>query len=192
MYAYCYNHRISEGENNVESVWCLGKLSSTLSSLEVKSQGCPNPIHHTHMYYFFLCIHSNSRPWKILSWQVIAARWPTHSTETGRYVKRCFRMCISCSSWANGRYWRRFWKWRISLTIMTFTMCTARSGLTTTAFGSSMPGKIAYKIQRRGTHLWFWDLLSVATLYYGHWRMNCIILRSRRRISNGIWRNWKR
>ncbi|KAI8343923.1 SHQ1 protein-domain-containing protein [Chlamydoabsidia padenii] len=34
MYAYCYNHRISEGENNVESVWCLGKLSSTLSSLE--------------------------------------------------------------------------------------------------------------------------------------------------------------
>ncbi|KAI9486501.1 MAG: SHQ1 protein-domain-containing protein [Benjaminiella poitrasii] len=34
MFAYSYNHRITEGENNVESVWCVGKISSTLSSLE--------------------------------------------------------------------------------------------------------------------------------------------------------------
>ncbi|KAI7906890.1 SHQ1 protein-domain-containing protein [Cokeromyces recurvatus] len=35
MFAYSYNHRITEGENNVESVWCIGKISPTLSSLEV-------------------------------------------------------------------------------------------------------------------------------------------------------------
>ncbi|KAI8090011.1 SHQ1 protein-domain-containing protein [Halteromyces radiatus] len=35
LFAYSYNHRVSEGENNVESVWCIGKLSSTLASLEV-------------------------------------------------------------------------------------------------------------------------------------------------------------
>ncbi|ORZ09506.1 box H/ACA snoRNP assembly protein Shq1 [Absidia repens] len=34
LYAYCYNHRTSEGENSVESVWCIGTLSSTISSLE--------------------------------------------------------------------------------------------------------------------------------------------------------------
>lgn len=35
MFAYCYNYRVTEGDNNVESVWCIGKLSPTLSSLEV-------------------------------------------------------------------------------------------------------------------------------------------------------------
>ncbi|KAI8064373.1 SHQ1 protein-domain-containing protein [Gongronella butleri] len=34
LFAYSYNHRISEGENTVESVWCIGKLSATLSCLE--------------------------------------------------------------------------------------------------------------------------------------------------------------
>ncbi|KAI8979860.1 SHQ1 protein-domain-containing protein [Mycotypha africana] len=34
LLAYSYNHRVTEGENNVESVWCIGKISSTLSSLE--------------------------------------------------------------------------------------------------------------------------------------------------------------
>ncbi|ORX55567.1 SHQ1-domain-containing protein [Hesseltinella vesiculosa] len=37
LFAYCYNHRTSEGENTVESVWCIGKLSATLSCLEVFS-----------------------------------------------------------------------------------------------------------------------------------------------------------
>ncbi|KAI9323621.1 SHQ1 protein-domain-containing protein [Dichotomocladium elegans] len=34
MFAYSYNHRIFEGENSVESIWCIGKLSATLSYLE--------------------------------------------------------------------------------------------------------------------------------------------------------------
>lgn len=34
MFAYAYNHRITEGDNNVESVWCIGRISPTLSSLE--------------------------------------------------------------------------------------------------------------------------------------------------------------
>ncbi|CAO3609907.1 unnamed protein product [Cunninghamella blakesleeana] len=34
LFAYCFNHRICEGENNVESIWCIGKISSTLSCLE--------------------------------------------------------------------------------------------------------------------------------------------------------------
>ncbi|OAD05703.1 hypothetical protein MUCCIDRAFT_137199 [Mucor lusitanicus CBS 277.49] len=34
MFAYSYNHRITEGDNNVESVWCIGRISPTLSSLE--------------------------------------------------------------------------------------------------------------------------------------------------------------
>lgn len=34
MFAYCYNYRVTEGDNNVESVWCIGKLSPTISSLE--------------------------------------------------------------------------------------------------------------------------------------------------------------
>lgn len=36
LFAYSYNHRVTEGEGNVESCWCIGKLSSSLSSLEVK------------------------------------------------------------------------------------------------------------------------------------------------------------
>ncbi|KAI8336910.1 SHQ1 protein-domain-containing protein [Blakeslea trispora] len=35
MFAYSYNLRTTEGDNNVESVWCIGKISPTLSSLEV-------------------------------------------------------------------------------------------------------------------------------------------------------------
>jgi protein SHQ1 len=35
MFAYCYNYRVTEGDNNVESVWCIGRISPTLSSLEV-------------------------------------------------------------------------------------------------------------------------------------------------------------
>ena len=38
MFAYCYNYRITEGDNNVESVWCIGKISPTISSLEVKAR----------------------------------------------------------------------------------------------------------------------------------------------------------
>ncbi|CAO3657346.1 unnamed protein product [Mucor hiemalis] len=34
MFAYCYNYRVTEGDNNVESVWCIGKVSPTISSLE--------------------------------------------------------------------------------------------------------------------------------------------------------------
>ncbi|KAG1054008.1 hypothetical protein G6F43_003961 [Rhizopus delemar] len=34
LFAYSYNHRLTEGEGNVESAWCIGKLSSTLSCLE--------------------------------------------------------------------------------------------------------------------------------------------------------------
>ncbi|CEI99810.1 hypothetical protein RMCBS344292_13890 [Rhizopus microsporus] len=34
LFAYSYNHRMTEGEGNVESAWCVGKLSSTLSCLE--------------------------------------------------------------------------------------------------------------------------------------------------------------
>ncbi|KAF7725986.1 Hsp90 cochaperone shq1 [Apophysomyces ossiformis] len=34
MFAYSYNHRISEGDNTVESVWCIGKLSPTMACLE--------------------------------------------------------------------------------------------------------------------------------------------------------------
>lgn len=36
MYAYCYNYRVTEGDNNVESVWCIGRISPTISSLDVK------------------------------------------------------------------------------------------------------------------------------------------------------------
>ncbi|XP_060565099.1 protein SHQ1 homolog [Ruditapes philippinarum] len=35
LYAYCYNHRTTEGENNCESGWTICKISSTLSWLEV-------------------------------------------------------------------------------------------------------------------------------------------------------------
>lgn len=35
MFAYCYNYRVTEGDNNVESVWCIGRISPTISSLEV-------------------------------------------------------------------------------------------------------------------------------------------------------------
>ncbi|KAJ8660463.1 hypothetical protein O0I10_003921 [Lichtheimia ornata] len=34
IFAYSYNHRMFEGENSVESVWCIGKVSPTLSCLE--------------------------------------------------------------------------------------------------------------------------------------------------------------
>lgn len=34
MFAYSYNLRVTEGDNNVESVWCVGRISPTLSSLE--------------------------------------------------------------------------------------------------------------------------------------------------------------
>ncbi|XP_045164880.2 protein SHQ1 homolog [Mercenaria mercenaria] len=37
LYAYCYNHRTTEGENNCESGWTICKISSTLSWLEVFS-----------------------------------------------------------------------------------------------------------------------------------------------------------
>ena len=37
LFAYCYNHRTSEGENTVESTWTIWKLSSTLSCLETFS-----------------------------------------------------------------------------------------------------------------------------------------------------------
>lgn len=36
MFAYCYNYRVTEGDNNVESVWCIGRISPTISSLDVK------------------------------------------------------------------------------------------------------------------------------------------------------------
>lgn len=35
LYAWCYNHRITLGENSVESAWNIAKLSSTLSWLDV-------------------------------------------------------------------------------------------------------------------------------------------------------------
>lgn len=35
MFAYCYNYRVTEGDNNVESVWCIGRISPTISSLDV-------------------------------------------------------------------------------------------------------------------------------------------------------------
>ncbi|KAI8393944.1 SHQ1 protein-domain-containing protein [Radiomyces spectabilis] len=34
LFAYSYNHRTSEGENTVESVWCIGKVSSSMACLE--------------------------------------------------------------------------------------------------------------------------------------------------------------
>lgn len=34
LYAWCYNHRITLGENSVESAWNIAKLSSTLSWLD--------------------------------------------------------------------------------------------------------------------------------------------------------------
>lgn len=34
MFAYSYNHRIFEGENSVESVWCIGKISSSMACLD--------------------------------------------------------------------------------------------------------------------------------------------------------------
>lgn len=36
MFAYCYNYRVTEGDNNVESVWCIGRISPTISSLDVQ------------------------------------------------------------------------------------------------------------------------------------------------------------
>ncbi|KAI9263671.1 SHQ1 protein-domain-containing protein [Sporodiniella umbellata] len=36
LFAYSYNYRMTEGEGNVESCWCIGKLCSTFSTLEVK------------------------------------------------------------------------------------------------------------------------------------------------------------
>jgi protein SHQ1 len=35
LFAYSYNHRQTEGESNVESVWTIGKLSPTIAGLEV-------------------------------------------------------------------------------------------------------------------------------------------------------------
>lgn len=37
MYAYCYNHRTTQGDNTVESAWTVNKLSATLSWLQVFS-----------------------------------------------------------------------------------------------------------------------------------------------------------
>ncbi|CAH1783363.1 unnamed protein product [Owenia fusiformis] len=37
MFAYAYNHRITEGENSVESGWTISKLSATLSCFETYS-----------------------------------------------------------------------------------------------------------------------------------------------------------
>ena len=37
IFAYCYNHRTTQGENSVESAWTVGTLSPTLSCLEVSS-----------------------------------------------------------------------------------------------------------------------------------------------------------
>ncbi|KAI8996955.1 SHQ1 protein-domain-containing protein [Pilobolus umbonatus] len=34
LFAYSYNYRINEGDNNPESSWCIGKLSPTLSALD--------------------------------------------------------------------------------------------------------------------------------------------------------------
>ncbi|KAI9490919.1 SHQ1 protein-domain-containing protein [Zychaea mexicana] len=34
LFAYSYNHRIFEGEDSVESVWCIGKTSPTIACLE--------------------------------------------------------------------------------------------------------------------------------------------------------------
>ncbi|KAG0174705.1 Hsp90 cochaperone shq1 [Apophysomyces sp. BC1034] len=34
LFAYSYNHRVFEGENTVESVWCIGKISPTIACLE--------------------------------------------------------------------------------------------------------------------------------------------------------------
>ncbi|KAG2186420.1 hypothetical protein INT43_002858 [Umbelopsis isabellina] len=38
LFAYSYNHRQTEGDNNVESVWTIGKLSPTIAGLEVVLQ----------------------------------------------------------------------------------------------------------------------------------------------------------
>lgn len=37
LYASCYNHRTTMGENTVESCWTINKLSSTLSWFQVRS-----------------------------------------------------------------------------------------------------------------------------------------------------------
>lgn len=37
MYAFCYNHRTTQGDNTVESAWTINKLSATLSWLQVKN-----------------------------------------------------------------------------------------------------------------------------------------------------------
>ncbi|KAJ1561289.1 Hsp90 cochaperone shq1, partial [Nowakowskiella sp. JEL0078] len=34
IFAYCYNHRITESDNTVESAWCIAKLSSTISCFD--------------------------------------------------------------------------------------------------------------------------------------------------------------
>lgn len=36
LFAYSYNHRVFEGENTVESAWCIGKLCSSMACLEVR------------------------------------------------------------------------------------------------------------------------------------------------------------
>lgn len=43
LYAWCYNHRITLGENSVESAWNVAKLSSTLSWLDVSIYLTVNP-----------------------------------------------------------------------------------------------------------------------------------------------------
>lgn len=35
LFAYSYNYRVFEGENTVESPWMIGKISPTISCLEV-------------------------------------------------------------------------------------------------------------------------------------------------------------
>lgn len=35
VYAFCYNHRTTQGDNTVESAWTINKLSATLSWLQV-------------------------------------------------------------------------------------------------------------------------------------------------------------
>lgn len=37
VYAFCYNHRTTQGDNTVESAWTVNKLSATLSWLQVRS-----------------------------------------------------------------------------------------------------------------------------------------------------------
>lgn len=43
LYASCYNHRTTKGENTVESSWTINKLSSTLCWFQVGSDERPKP-----------------------------------------------------------------------------------------------------------------------------------------------------